>query len=127
MSITSCRYVNDVTQLSLNKERYGYILYKNKGDPQKPENYRPITLVSSLGKTFTSIINNRLKTYAENYDLISWSQAGFRKHHSTTDNLFIIKCLIDIVRARKKKLFGCFIDLNKHLTLFGVKNFGSRC
>ena len=88
-------------------------IYKNKGDPQKPENYRPITLVSSLGKTFTSIINNRLKTYAENYDLISWSQAGFRKHHSTTDNLFIIKCLIDIVRARKKKLFCCFIDFKQ--------------
>ena len=40
-------------------------IYKNKGDPPKSENYRPITLVSSLGKTFTSIISNRLKTYAE--------------------------------------------------------------
>ena len=40
-------------------------IYKNKSDTQKSENYQPILLVSCLGKTFTSIINNRLKTYAE--------------------------------------------------------------
>lgn len=27
-------------------------IYKNKGDPTKPENYRPITLLSCLGKLF---------------------------------------------------------------------------
>ena len=36
-------------------------IYKNKGDPQHPENYRPISLLSCLGKLFTCIINNRLK------------------------------------------------------------------
>ena len=41
------------------------------------------------------------------------SQEGFRKHHSTTDNLFIIKCLSDILRARKKKIFCCFIDFKQ--------------
>ena len=80
---------------------------------KKTENYRPITLVSSLGKLFTSIINNRLKDYAEKYELLSWSQEGFRKHHSTVDNLFIIKSLIDIVKARKQKLFCCFIDFKQ--------------
>ena len=51
-------------------------IYKNKGDPknpENPENYRPITLVSSLEKFFTSIINHRLKNYAEKYELLSWS------------------------------------------------------
>ena len=84
--------------------------YKNKGDPKLPENYRPITILSCLGKLFTSIINNRLKRYAEEKDLIDNCQAGFRKNHSTTDNIFIINSLIDIVKSSKKKLHCCFFD-----------------
>lgn len=85
-------------------------IYKNKGDPSLPENYRPITILSCLGKLFTLIINNRLKCYAEKYSILESCQAGFRKNHSTADNLFIIKCLIDIAKANKTKLFCCFID-----------------
>ena len=43
-------------------------IYKNKGDIKSPENYHPITLLSCLGKLFTSIINNQLNSYAEKYD-----------------------------------------------------------
>jgi transcription elongation factor GreA-like protein len=35
-------------------------LYKNKGDPTNPENYRPITLLSCMDKVFTAILNRRL-------------------------------------------------------------------
>ena len=62
---------------------------------------------------FTSVINNRLKEYAEKTDLIESCQAGFRKKHSTADNIFIIKSLIDIAKASKTKLFGCFIDFKQ--------------
>ena len=37
-------------------------IYKNKGDPSLPENYRPITILSCLGKLFTSVIIFFLKT-----------------------------------------------------------------
>lgn len=88
-------------------------IFKNKGSPEAPENYRPITLLSCFGKLFTAIINNRLKKYAEKYEIIGWSQSGFRKGYSTTENLFIIKSLIDIMQASKKKLFCCFIDFKQ--------------
>ena len=88
-------------------------IYKNKGDPKQAENYRPITILSCFGKLFTSVINNRLKQYAENHHLISSSQAGFRKQHSTVDNLFIIKSLIDIVKSSKNKLYCCFVDFKQ--------------
>jgi hypothetical protein len=32
-------------------------IYKNKGDKFDPKNYRPITIVSCLGKLFTAILN----------------------------------------------------------------------
>lgn len=88
-------------------------IFKNKGDPTSPENYRPITILSCLGKLFTLILNNRLKSYLEKYDRLESGQAGFRKNHSTANNLFIIKCLIDIAISSKKKLYSCFIDFKQ--------------
>ena len=36
-------------------------IFRNKGDPSDPSNYRPITLLSCFGNLFTAIINTRLK------------------------------------------------------------------
>ena len=52
-------------------------IYKSKGDRSNPQNYRPITILSCLGKLFTSILNGRLNDYLE--DSILENQAGFRK------------------------------------------------
>jgi hypothetical protein len=65
-------------------------IYKNKGDPGNPDSYREITLVSSVGKVFTSILNNRLTKYANLVDIIPNAQAGFRVGYSTTDNIFFL-------------------------------------
>ena len=88
-------------------------IYKNKGDPKKPENYRPINILSCLGKLFTLTVINRLKTFTENVQAIDSYQAVFRESYSTADNLFIIKSLIDIARSNKAKLFCCFIDFKQ--------------
>lgn len=88
-------------------------IYKKKGDVKSPENYRPITLLSCLGKLFTSIINNRLSAFAEDNNIITDTQAGFRKGYSTVDNIFIINCLIDIFKSQKKKLYCTFIDFKQ--------------
>ena len=84
-----------------------------KGDPTLPQNYRPITLLSCLGKLFTSVINNRLNKYADKYNVIEEVQAGFRQNHSTADNIFVLKSLVDIAKANKLKLFSCFIDFKQ--------------
>ena len=88
-------------------------IYKNKGKAQNPENYRPITLLSCVGKLFTQIISNRLTKYAEEYNLLNDCQASFRKGYSTTDNLFIINSLIDIMKSNRQKLYCAFIDFKQ--------------
>lgn len=88
-------------------------IFKNKGDIKNPENYRPITLLSCLGKLFTSIINSRLNKYAEKYDIITDCQSGFRKGFSTIDNLFVINSLVELLKAQSKKLFCVFIDFKQ--------------
>ena len=59
-----------------------------KGDVNSVENYRGITLLSTLGKLFTRVLNNRLTWWAEAYGVYIEAQAGFRPKYSTIDNLF---------------------------------------
>jgi len=86
-------------------------IFKNKGSENDPSNYRPITLLSCVSKLFTSVLNIRLEKFILKYDLIDKHQAGFRKHFSTADNMFVLYALINILRTQKKKLFCAFIDL----------------
>ena len=50
-----------------------------KDDPSNPENYRGITLLSAMGKIFTSIMNSRLCDYLIEKGIITPEQCGFRK------------------------------------------------
>ena len=88
-------------------------IYKNKGSVNLPENYRPITPLSCLGKLFTSILNNRLNKFAEKYEIICHNQAGFRRGLSTSDNLFVLQSLFDMSKSTKNKLFCAFIDFKQ--------------
>ena len=88
-------------------------IYKKKGNKSDPDNYRPITLLSCLGKLFTAVINDRLKTYSENNHIIGEEQLGFRNGYSTIDGTFILHTLINIMGKNKKALYAVFIDLKK--------------
>ena len=89
-----------------------------KDDPSKVENYRGITLRSSLSKLFTAILNNRLYDYATKKGILKDEQGGFRKMHGTVDSIFILKMLIDkYVKSKPQRqrnlLFSCFVDFSK--------------
>ena len=88
-------------------------VYKNKGNNMDPDNFRAITLISCLWKLFTSIINSRLTFFANEISLLSHNQAGFRKGHSTVDNLFVLHTLISLYQSFGKKLFTTFVDFRK--------------
>ena len=88
-------------------------IYKNKGDPLQPENYRPITILSCFGKVFTSVLNSRLHKFLEHHNILDENHAGFRPGYSTTDNIFVLHVLIEILKSKKAKLFCSFIDFSK--------------
>jgi hypothetical protein len=81
--------------------------------PKEPDNYRAITLVDCLKKLFTAIINNRLSLLADEINLISKCQTGFRKGYSTIDNICSLHALISLYFSLGKKLLCLFIDFRK--------------
>jgi len=94
-------------------------IYKNNDDANDPDNYKAFTLISCLGKLFTSIINSRLTFLANEFEIISRCHSGFRKGYSTTDNIFIMHALISLYFSFEKKLYCTFIDLRKAFDTVG--------
>jgi hypothetical protein len=88
-------------------------IYKNKGDPKDPSNYRPITILSCLGKLFTSILNSRLNKYLDDNEILDQNQAGFRKGFSCSDHIFTLYSLIELLKKSRMKLFCAYIDFSQ--------------
>ncbi len=75
-----------------------------------------ITLLSCFGKLFTSILNDDpLKQYSEVNHIINETQADFRQGYSSMDNIFLLRCVVDMFRWRKRQLFVLFVDYKKGL------------
>lgn len=88
-------------------------IYKNRGSSTDPANYRPISLLSCMGKLFTAVLNARLQKYIDDFEIMEPCQAGFRKGFATIDNIFVLHNLIDIIGKGNKQLFCAFVDLKQ--------------
>ncbi|XP_053395382.1 uncharacterized protein LOC123523921 isoform X1 [Mercenaria mercenaria] len=84
-----------------------------KGDIDTASNYRGITLLSTFGKLFTKVINNRLNTWAEYYHVYIEAQAGFRQNMGTIDNIFVLHGLINHLLNNNKRMYAVFVDFTK--------------
>jgi hypothetical protein len=87
-------------------------IFKNKESKLNPANYRPITILSCLGKVFTAVLNNRINEFLADNNLLNENQAGFRSGYSTSDHIFTLHFLIEKLRSEKKKLLCSFIDFS---------------
>ena len=84
-----------------------------KGNINDVENDRGITLLSTLGRLFTRIINNRLTFWSYTFNIIGDTQSGFRKSRSTVDNVFMLQSVIDSCLNTKRRLHVAFINFKK--------------
>lgn len=106
--------------------------FHKKGDKNDTNNYRGISLVSSLNKLLSSILNARLGKWVEEKNILRENQAGFRSGYSTSDNLFNLNCLVKYLWYQGKKNVYClFIDfksafdcVNRSALFFKLQNIG---
>lgn len=81
--------------------------------PDKACNYRPISLLNTIGKIMEKLLLIRIETHATNNDIINAAQFGFRKGFSTTHQL---KRVVDHIKKHKqarKSTGAIFMDVEK--------------
>lgn len=87
------------------------MIYK-KGDKSDPANYRPISLLNTNLKLFTTMIQNRLAKWADENKIIPDCQMGFRKGKGCMDHIFNLKALLQI-GTRRNTVYAVFIDFSR--------------
>ena len=83
-------------------------LYKGKGSKQSCSNYRPITLLSVIGKLFASILLERL--HDKLLQIRRPQQSGFTPGRSTNDAILTMRLLSDLHRQFHKPLYVAYVD-----------------
>ena len=101
-------------------------LYKS-GSRNDPSNYRGISLLNVLYKIFSGIITHRLDTWADEYNVISEAQAGFRAGYSVIDNIFSLQSIIQKYITRSYgRVYVLYVDFQKAFdSLVHVRMFHS--
>ena len=84
-------------------------LYKGKGDPKECGSYRGIKLLEHGMKVMERILEKRLRDKIS----IDEMQCGFMPGRGTVDAIFMVRQLEEKYLSRKKKLYYCFVDLEK--------------
>ena len=88
-------------------------ILKRGKNPLFPTNHRGISLMSSVCKAFSSIINNRIVLHMELNGLFVDEQNGFQRLRTCLDHIYV---LTTIFRNRKQQglsTYCCFIDFQK--------------
>ncbi|CAK1593913.1 unnamed protein product [Parnassius mnemosyne] len=111
-------YLAELFNLVLEKEQVpsqwsksNIILLYKKGNPLDISNYRPISLLSTIYKLFSSIILGRIAPDIDKNQPIE--QAGFRPHYSTIDHIHTMEQIIEKYKEFKKPLYIFFVDYSK--------------
>ena len=75
------------------------------------------TLLAMLVKLYAMVLESRATAWAEDRRCRAKGQAGFRKDFRTTDQLFIIRTILQQAKHSKRQLYCCFVDFKKAFDL----------
>ena len=101
------------------------------GDPLIATNYRPISLLTSISKIFEKIIFNQLTNYLSLNKILTDSQYGFRKNHSTQSAALELIDRLMISMDKGKTPLAIILDFSKafdtldhEILLYKLKYYG---
>ncbi|XP_072398374.1 uncharacterized protein [Diabrotica undecimpunctata] len=88
-------------------------LLKSKKDGRRPESYRPISLLETMGKILEKIIYKRLMKHTERRGIIQEEQFGFRKGRNCELQLARIISDAKIKFNRRQRIGLAILDIEK--------------
>ena len=94
------------------KKSHIYTIHK-KDNPNNPLNYRPIALICTTYKIYSSLITKRLSDFMEKNDAFSNIQGGFRRDRPTFAKIWTLKNIIEHSMMYNKEIHMCYIDIQK--------------
>ena len=84
-------------------------IFKGKGDPLNPNSYRGIKLLQHAFKLYEKVLDGRLREVVD----IDKMQYEFMPGRATVDAVFVLRRLSEKFRAKIKKLFFIFVNMEK--------------
>jgi hypothetical protein len=91
--------------------REGVICPIYKGETNRAENYRGITLLNMGYQLYPSVLSERMKREIEEKGVVPDRQAGFRKGRGTIDNVYILDHLAKSELKKKEgRMCALFVD-----------------
>ena len=85
--------------------------HKPNKPKEEPSSFRPITLLSCLGKVLEKILKRRLEFFIENNNILNPNQNGFRREQGTLDTLLRIDNEIRNSLASNEISIFVYVDL----------------
>jgi hypothetical protein len=87
------------------------LLLKPKKDKKQPSSYRPISLLSCIGKVLEKIIKQRMMKELNERNILPVHQAGFRAHRSTMYNIVRLERFAHEQLAKRQHSAVIFFDI----------------
>jgi hypothetical protein len=85
------------------------------GDTKSCDNYRPISLLSSISKVLEKAIAIRLVDHLKSNNLLNENQFGFQEGVSTVHHLLKLTNYVTNEINKKNYTVGIFLDLKKSI------------
>lgn len=81
--------------------------------PHLPFSYKPISLLSCIGKLFERLYNKRLEPLIEEREIIPNHQFGFRSNHATIEQVHRVTDLIERTLEKGEVCSAVFLDVGQ--------------
>ena len=96
-------------------------IFKGKGNVMSCGSYRGVKLLEHAMKIVEKILERRIRTLVS----LNKMQFGFMPEKGTVDTIFIVRRMLEEYQKKDKKLYTCFVDMEKAFDRVGHENEGS--
>lgn len=87
-------------------------IYKGKGSPSDPSNFRGISITPILSKLYACLLERRLSAALDTARLRADSQFGFRRRRGTREAAFALRAVCE-AQPRQRPVYCAFVDFQK--------------